>query len=168
MPINLRSSLSGGHSFEAIASPRVQFSVHVRVHVIGPKQAVVRVESLRGLDLRVLKTGAGDRAVYVANPRYDVPRDLVLHSEKIGGRQRTVEAIGPKMCPGLSIQELRRHAKRATIPPYATFKHVAHTHVASQLLHIDGLLFVPKRNVPRQYKQLPETGELGDDLLGDS
>ena len=76
---------------------------------------------------------------------------LVLHSKNIG--EIAVVALGPHMVAGSRLYQLRSDADPIAGLAHATFEHVAHAELASDLFHIDRSTLVGERGVPGDDEQ---------------
>src|SRR5215468_3575159 len=91
-------------------------------------------------------------------------RYLVLDREDVV--QLAVVALGPAVCPGDGIDELRRDADPIADPPNASFQHVACAQLAPDLPDIDGLALVLEGGIARDDQKLGEPRQLGCNVLG--
>src|SRR6266545_5198381 len=77
-----------------------------------------------------------------------------------------VEAIGPDVGAGRSINELPREPKTMARAPNASLQHIADTKLAPNLTDINDLAFVGEGRVACDDEQPVATRERGDDVLG--
>ena len=65
--------------------------------------------------------------------------DLILQLEEVG--HVLLEAVGPKVCPGLGVDELRVHAHPVLVALHGAFENVANAELLADLLGVDALAF---------------------------
>src|SRR5215469_8512889 len=76
----------------------------------------------------------------------DTGRHLFLEVEHV--LQRAVETVGPEMCAGFSVDQLRGYPETTAGFAHRTFEHIAHAELAPDLLHIDRLALVRETRIP--------------------
>src|SRR6516164_8651642 len=81
----------------------------------------------------------------------DAAGDLVLHGEQIA--RVAVEALGPHMHVGISINELSVDANLVPGSTYTSFQHIAHAQLSADLLRVYRLLLIGERAVARDHEQ---------------
>src|SRR5262249_19561688 len=78
---------------------------------------------------------------------------------------RTVEAFGPEMRSGDSVDQLGGDAYPSASLAHRTFEHIADTQFAADLLHIDRLALVCKTGIAGDYEEPADARQRGNDLL---
>src|SRR6266481_1802498 len=102
----------------------------------GAQIEVIGVEAVRPFAPRALDLALPQRRL---DHTGDADRDLVLKLENVF--QRAVEAVGPQMGAGESVDQLRGDAHATAGLANRAFEHVADTELAADLFHVDGLPF---------------------------
>src|SRR6266567_680641 len=72
------------------------------------------------------------------------------------------------MCSGRGVDKLGGYANSVGHLANATFEHIAHPQFATHLLEVHCSALVSETRVARDYEQLPETRQSGDDLFDDA
>ena len=72
-----------------------------------------------------------------------------------------LEAVGPDMRAGLSVDELRVHAHPVLVALHRTFEHVANAKLLANLLGVDALSLVCERGVARDDETVAEARDVG-------
>jgi len=91
---------------------------------------------------------------------------LVLQIEDVA--EPTIKPFCPKMCPSGGIDKLSRDADSICRFANATFQHVAHPELASDLLHVDGAPLVGEARVAGDDEQRLEMRQRRDDVIDHS
>jgi hypothetical protein len=103
------------------------------------KKVVIRIEALSGLAFGALDLDLfqlrPDRAHYAGT--YSI-----LQLENI--LKATIEPVGPKVCAACSVDELPGDAYPVRSFSYATFQHIAHAKLATDLPHVHDSTFISK------------------------
>src|SRR5229473_4547520 len=76
--------------------------------------------------------------------------------------------VRPEMCSRFSIDKLTRDANATPGLADATFKYVAHTKLAANLLHVHGPAFVSKTRIACDHKQPTKERQRHRDVLHDA
>ena len=92
--------------------------------------------------------------------------DFVLHLEKIGCR--LVEAIGPKVVPGLCVDKLDIDPHAARVALNGAFKDVADAKLLADVPDIDVLALEGEGGVARDHEGAAKPREVGGEALGDA
>src|SRR5215472_10345754 len=119
-----------------------------------------RVEAARGLSHSALLLRIGD---CWSNGNRHRLCDLVLQCKDVG--EIAIVALGPDVLASLSLNKLGSNTDAVTGSAQATFKHVAHAQLASDLLHVDSATFVAERGVAGDHEQRRIARQRGDDVL---
>src|SRR5215813_4672655 len=124
------------------------------------QEVVVSVEALGRLALGALDLG-------LLQPRRDRTHHarghLVLQVEHVF--ENAIEAIRPNVTAGHRIDELPGNAHARSTLAHATFEHIAHPQLATDLLHVNGLALVGERRVSGDYEEPADTREPTGDVL---
>ena len=94
------------------------------------------------------------------------PRDLVLDGEHV--LERAIIPFSPEMAPCGGVDQLRGDPNPITDPAHAALDNVVGNEHPADLPHVDVLVPEREGGVPGNDEKLTETGELGDDVLGDA
>src|SRR5215471_12663881 len=101
--------------------------------------------------------------------RHDPFGDLVLHGEDVA--EIAVVALGPNVIAGFRLDQLRGDPQPVAALADASFEHVAHAELASDLLHINRAAFVDEAAVACDDKEPPELrqrrGDVFDHAIGE-
>jgi len=79
-----------------------------------------------------------------------------------------VEAVYPQMRAAYGVGELDIEPKQITRPPNAAFDDIADAEFATDLFHVNRLVFVSKRSVPGDHKAAGNLREIGGQVVGDA
>jgi len=120
------------------------------------------VEASRRLAQSPVLLGIGNR--WGDSDRHSLG-DLVLQREDVG--KIAVVALGPDVLAALGLDQLRGDADAIAGFAQAAFEHIAHTELASDLLHIDRAALVAEGRIARDDEQRRIARQRGDDVLGD-
>ncbi len=82
----------------------------------------------------------------------DARGDLVLQFEDICAI--FVETIGPDVCAGFGVNELRIYSDLVSIAPHATLQDVAHIQLAADLFDVHRLPLEGKRSVAGDHETI--------------
>src|ERR1700730_12852598 len=99
------------------------------------------------------KQGRGDRRCY-----------LILDSENV--LELPIVSFSPDVRLGFAVDELNSDPDAIGRFAYASFNNIVHAQFARDLLRLYGLSLVYENGVARDHKQLTETRQLGNDVLG--
>ena len=108
----------------------------------------------------------GQHPVHVGHRRDDPRHQVVLQLEQRVRAERAFVGLGPQVGPGRHVDELDRDAQLRPRLPQAPLHHVAG---ADRLAGIPGVLVLgdrAHRRAARDDPEVRETGQPGDDLLG--
>src|SRR5215469_8252952 len=99
--------------------------------------------------MRDRPTGLGDNQFQLER-ECDPASNFALQLEKVG--DFVVEAFGPQMRGGCSVDQLGIDADTISGASKAAFEHITHTEFAADLLGVDGLVPISERGVGRDYE----------------
>jgi hypothetical protein len=121
---------------------------------------VVGIEAIRTLAFNSLDFGAPQAWLDCA---YDRKRDLILKGKNIVGL--AVIALSPNVRSGCSINELPSDPYTICQLAHASFEHIAHAELTTDLLHVDGSTLVGKTRIARDDEKPPDAREACNDIV---
>ncbi len=155
-------------ALEAVAHPGVLLGLEKPLMIIVAKDAIVGRKRRRRLVLRFGLSGFRDHAIVAGEDCRHLVRNIFLDCKNVGWRNLSAIGVRPYDSAGLRVYQTGQNFDLVLVASNAADQQIIDTELPSKGLRIGQVFLVIRRGLHRQNEQCPESGEIRNDLVGNT